>query len=421
MATQPQKTIYVFADWMELRGPTLMGQVFAAPSRGKEVFSFQYDQTWLQSGHEKILDPRLGFFSGPQYPNQDHANFGVFLDSSPDRWGRTLMMRREAYHARIAGRPERRLMESDFLLGVFDGHRMGALRFKLEKNGAFLDDDLLHTTPPWAQLGDLEHASTQLEKANAESKKEYIKWLTLLIAPGGSLGGARPKASVVDKKGDLWIAKFPSVNDERNVGAWEFIVYQLAIKSKIEMANAQIINFSGKHDTFLARRFDRQKDKRIHFASAMTLLERADGSNANDGVSYLDLVDFLSKNGCQANADLEQLWRRIVFNICVSNVDDHLRNHGFILTKNGWKLSPAFDINPSEHGQGLTLNISATDNSQDLSLVLDVAEKFRIQERKATKIVEEVTSAVRQWPMIAAKFVSKKEMEKMKPAFRVVD
>jgi serine/threonine-protein kinase HipA len=248
-----------------------------------------------------------------------------------------------------------------------------------------------------------EYASLQLEKDEAEKDKDYMKWLKLLVAPGGSLGGARPKASIVDDEGELWIAKFPSKNDDLNIGAWEFIVHKLAIIAKIETSEAQIKKFTGNYDTFLTKRFDRNNGKRIHFVSAMTLLDRKDGDGAEEGVSYLDLVDFLTQNGSQVESDLQELWRRIVFNICISNVDDHLRNHGFILTGKGWKLAPAYDMNPSETGDGLKLNLSKDDNSQSLDLALEVAEYFRLKKSKASEIISEVISAVLQWESLAKK------------------
>lgn len=418
MAANDKKTIYVFADWDSLQKPQFMGTLLVAPARGKEIFSFQYDSNWLKSGNTHVLDPKLSLVSGPQYPNKDHPNFGLFLDSSPDRWGRTLMIRREALRARMEKRSERKLLESDFLLGVFDGYRMGALRFKTDLGSSFLDDDQSLASPPWASLRDLEYASLQLEQDNAESKKDYAKWLRLLVAPGGSLGGARPKASVVDEKGDLWLAKFPSRRDDFNMGAWEYVVHQLAEKAGIETAEAQIKKFSGDFDTFLTKRFDRKKGNRLHFTSAMTLLEKMDGE---DGASYLDLVDFLSQNGAQVKKDLEQLWRRIVFNICVSNVDDHLRNHGFMMTEKGWKLAPAYDMNPVPDGDGLKLNISATDNSQNLELALSVAENFRLKKNESLGILREVVSAVVGWKKAAGKFLGKSESSRMARAFRVAD
>jgi serine/threonine-protein kinase HipA len=416
-----KRKVYVYANWEPLATPQLMGFLSVVPSRGKEIFSFQYDPAWLKSPHARDLDPNLKLFVGPQYPRLDHANFGLFLDSCPDRWGRVLMRRREEQRAREEERRSRTLMESDYLLGVFDAHRMGALRFKLDPAGAFLDDDEETASPPWAKLRELEYASLQLENDDAEKDKDYMKWLKLLVAPGGSLGGARPKASIVDERGNLWIAKFPSKNDDLNVGAWEFLVHKLATIAKIETSEARIKRFTGSYDTFLTKRFDRDNEKRIHFASAMTLLGRKDGESAEEGVSYLDMVDFLVQNGSQVERDLQELWRRIVFNICVSNVDDHLRNHGFILTEKGWKLAPAYDMNPSEAGDGLKLNLSKDDNSQSLELAREIAKFFRLKKSKTEEIISEVTGAVRQWEKFAKKIVPSKEISRMRHAFRLIE
>ena len=268
-----QKAIQVCAHWQGMEEPAVMGTLYATPSRGKEIFSFEYDPAWLKSPHAQVLDPDLGLFSGPQYARDGHDNFGLFLDSSPDRWGRVLMQRREAEQAKMESRDVRPLMESDYLLGVYDGHRMGALRFRLSEDGPFLDNQTDMAAPPWAKLRDLEYASLQLERKNAETQSDYMKWLRMLIAPGGSLGGARPKASVVDEQGHPWIAKFPSRRDEMNIGRWEFLVHKLAQSAGIEVADSNARKFSGEYDTFLTKRFDRAEDgQRIHFASAMTLL-----------------------------------------------------------------------------------------------------------------------------------------------------
>jgi serine/threonine-protein kinase HipA len=263
----------------------------------------------------------------------------------------------------------------------------------------------------------------QLERDNAESNQDYMKWLKMLIAPGGSLGGARPKASVLDESGHPWIAKFPSQRDEINIGKWEYLVYQLAQAAGIETAVSEIKNFSGEYDTFLSRRFDRTDGgERIHFASAMTLLGKKDGDGGDTGVSYLDLATFLMKNGAQVNKDLEQLWRRIVFYICLSNTDDHLRNHGFLLTDRGWVLSPAYDINPVATGGGLALNISKDDNSQSLGLVRSIAPVFRISDARADEIIGEVINAVRTWMDLAKPLkLPAREINLMKSAFRVAD
>jgi serine/threonine-protein kinase HipA len=269
----------------------------------------------------------------------------------------------------------------------------------------------------------LEYASLQLEREDAESDKDYMSWLKMLIAPGGSLGGARPKASVQDENGHPWIAKFPSRRDEINIGKWEYLVYQLAQAAGVETTQSDVRSFSGEYDTFLSKRFDRtESGERVHFASAMTLLGKKDGDGGDTGVSYLDLVDFLMKNGAQVNKDLEQLWRRIVFYVCVSNTDDHLRNHGFLLKERGWVLSPAYDINPVATGGGLALNISRDDNSQSFDLVRSVAPVFRINDGRASEIIGEVIYAVRNWGELAKQLKPPaREIGIMKNAFRMAE
>lgn len=423
MTQASQKHIYVYADWAELSQPTLVGVLHATPSRGKEIFSFEYGFDWLSHQQATALDPSLQLFQGKQYAPLQQENFGIFLDSSPDRWGRFLMKRREAQVAREESRKERNLFESDYLLGVHDECRMGGLRFRLDPSGPFLDNNNQYASPPWTSLRELEHASLQLEKKDAEKKSNYSAWLRMLIAPGGSLGGARPKASVTDHQNHLWIAKFPSANDECNIGAWEMVVYKLALAAKINMPEALAKKFNSRYHTFLSKRFDRTKqNKRIHFASALTLLQHKDGDDATKGVCYLELAQFIIQQGAQPQKDLEQLWRRIVFFICVSNVDDHLRNHGFLLQSNGWVLSPAFDINPVSHSSGLKLNISQTDNAQDLELAKEVADYFRVTPKKANKIIQEVVQAVRNWHKVASLLgISKNERDVMQNAFRVAD
>jgi serine/threonine-protein kinase HipA len=414
-----QKAIQVCAYWQGMADPVVMGVLYAAPARGKEVFSFEYDPAWLKSPFAQILDPDLGLFAGPQYTRDGHDNFGLFLDSSPDRWGRVLMQRREAWAAKTENREVSPLLESDYLLGVYDAHRMGAMRFRLIEDGPFLDDQTDMAAPPWTKLRDLEYASLQLERDDAEGERDYKKWLKMLIAPGGSLGGARPKASVLDERGHPWIAKFPSRRDDTNIGKWEYLVHRLAQGAGVETASSDLKHFSGEYDTFLTKRFDRLEDgTRIHFASALTLLGKKDGDGGDTGVSYLDLAAFLMKNGAQVNKDLEQLWRRIVFYICVSNTDDHLRNHGFLLRERGWVLSPAYDVNPVATGGGLALNISGDDNSQSLELARSVAPVFRVSEEKADAIIDEVVGAVRGWMELAQQLkLPLREISVMKNAF----
>jgi serine/threonine-protein kinase HipA len=272
-------------------------------------------------------------------------------------------------------------------------------------------------TPPWASIQKLEQASQWLEDENAVDNPDYLRWLGLLVAPGASLGGARPKANIVDAKGHLWIAKFPSKQDSSNVGAWEMVTHQLAHLAGISMAECKAQRFSSHYHTFLTRRFDRTPTgQRIHFASAMTLLGFKDGQ---EGASYLDLVDFLTTHGGNVGADLEELWRRMAFNICVSNTDDHLRNHGFMLTPEGWVLSPAYDVNPVETGNGLILNITESNNALELDLALEVAKYFRLNEKRAQEIIHEITMAVSQWRSLAKKQgLSSAECELKSKAFR---
>lgn len=413
------KDIYVFAHWAGMKEPVLMGVLKAEFTRGKEIFSFSYSENWLKSRYSQILDPELQLYSGSQYAKDEKQNFGVFLDSSPDRWGRILMKRREAAMARSEKRPEKTLRESDYLLGVFDGHRMGAIRFKSDPDGTFLNDNKTLASPSWTSIRELEQISLRLEDDNAIEDPEYMKWLNILINPGSSLGGARPKASVVDNKNNLWIAKFPSKPDIKDIGGWEMVTNELARKAGLNVAVSKIQKFSNKYYTFLTKRFDRTNTgERIHYASAMTMLGYVDGKNFQDGVSYLEIVDFLTKNGANIESDLTELWQRIVFNMFVSNTDDHLRNHGFILTEKGWILSPAFDINPNEDGSGLSLNISLDDNSLDLDLALEVADYFRLTNEEALKKMENIKNSVKNWRNVAIKYqLPKSEQELMAKVF----
>jgi len=414
-----QKEVFVYAHWLGLDTPVLMGTLNINKNRGKEIFSFEYNDEWLQSGIAQDLDPDLGLYSGPQYIRDEKANFGLFLDSSPDRWGRLLMRRGEAAQARKEGREIKPLYESDYLLGVFDGHRMGALRFKTDPNSEFLNDNRRFATPTWTSIRTLEFASLQLEREDISEDPEYYKWLNMLIAPGSSLGGARPKASVLDTNNELWIAKFPSLNDHKNVGAWEIIVNRLAINAGLNVAYAKAQKFYGNHHTLLTKRFDRNtKGQRIHFTSALTMLGYKDGADYTDGVSYLELAEFLIQKGARVNEDLEELWKRIVFYICVSNTDDHLRNHGFILADDGWILSPAFDINPNETGAGLSLNISMDDNSLELDLALKIAEYFRLSNERAKAIIHQIKHSVQNWRTLSKGYsISKEEQDLMSRAF----
>jgi serine/threonine-protein kinase HipA len=408
--------IYVFADWIGIAEPTLLGILSAHYGKGKKAFSFEYDKKWIQSKRNFVLDPDLQFFAGSQFPNQKE-NFGVFMDSMPDTWGRTLMRRRAALEGRENGQGIKKLYDIDFLLGVYDESRMGALRFKTVLDGPFLDNNKASATPPWASIRDLQYAALQIE--NDDDFLNMKKWLALLMAPGSSLGGARPKANVLDEKGCLWIAKFPSKNDNIDKAAWEFLAYQLAINAGIEMAPCRLEAIAGKYRTFFTQRFDRIKDARIHFASAMTMTGNTEEGLRDAPASYLDMAEFIQNNGVHIEHDLQQLWRRIVFNIAIANTDDHLRNHGFLLTEKGWRLSPAYDLNPSVEKDGLTLNIDTDLNALDFDLAKSVGEFFRLNENQMTAIIWDVQNSVKQWKRIAAEIgIPRSEQEMMQGAFR---
>jgi len=279
--------IYVYAHWLGLAEPVLLGILSAHQAKGRKAFSFEYDRNWLKSNTQRLIDPDIQFYSGQQFPN-NKENFGIFLDSMPDTWGRTLMKRREIQLAKSKGQNPKTLYDIDYLLGVFDETRMGAFRFKLDPNEDFLDNDSEKSTPPWSTVRELQQAVVHYE--NDTDNEAINKWLKILIAPGSSLGGARPKANVLDEKNQLWIAKFPSKNDTIDKAAWEYLTYQLAIKAGIEMAECKIEKVSGKYHTFFTKRFDRMGKERIHFSSAMTMTGNNEDTIKSQPASYLDIV-----------------------------------------------------------------------------------------------------------------------------------
>lgn len=409
------KAIYVYENWSG-ETPIKLGKLYVDQGRGSEHYAFEYDEHWLTTSRfAYVLDPDLFLYRGRQYPIGKNT-FGIFADSSPDRWGRVLMMRREKFQAGREGRKPRKLLDSDYLLGVYDETRMGAIRFSLEDGGPFLSDDKETAAPPWATLRSLEEASRQFE---ADENTLEEKWLKQLIRPGSSLGGARPKATIQAVDGSLWIAKFPSRNDDDNVGAWEKVVHDLARLCGLNVPESRLETFSKLGSTFLVKRFDREGTRRIHFASAMTMLGKLDGASADDGTSYLELASFLKSNGASPKQDLVELWKRIVFNMAVSNTDDHLRNHGFILTQSGWRLSPLYDVNPIPYGDDLALNINEYDSSISFGLALETAHYYGIAEKEAKTILNEITQTVRtNWQRLAGSYgLSRGAIERMRPAF----
>jgi serine/threonine-protein kinase HipA len=410
-------SVEVHVDLETMAEPALMGTLHRQRSGKGELFSFEYARTWIARAEAFAFDPDLALGEGHQYPSADRANFGIFTDSSPDRWGRVLMQRRENMRARQEGARPRTLTEWDFLLGVHDETRLGALRFKFP-DGPYLDSDTRFAAPPLTSLRELQAVSLQFEQhINEEDHPEYDKWLAQLIAPGSSLGGARPKASVRDEQSALCIAKFPSRRDTRDIGAWELVANALALMAGINMPDARPLRFpESAYTTFLVKRFDRTATgRRRAFVSAMTLTQHKDG---DEGASYLELVELLQSRGADTVRDCEQLFRRVLFNIRIHNTDDHLRNHGFFINEQGIQLSPAYDINPSVDRNELSLAIDETETTCDVSVAMDAYKSYGITSVQAKEALQAVDTAVTAWRTEAQRFgIPKAEQDLMAGAF----
>jgi serine/threonine-protein kinase HipA len=415
MTRSDRSSVDVVLDAAELMPLTKVGTVHFSPTRTDFPISFEYDRDWLKTAGCFALDPRLELFAGEQHPPSSSVTFGVFQDAAPDRWGRVLMERREGVRARRERRKLRRLGEMDFLLRVNDLTRSGALRFHASER--YLDDSKELAAPPVTSLRELAQVSLKLEQPGADDAPEMERWLAILVAPGTSLGGARPKASFVDADDSLWLGKFPSREDRYDVGGWEFVVHQLARRAKIVVPPARIEKLTDRYSTFCVARFDRKRTQRRMFASAMTLLERRDGDAE---ASYLDLAELVATHGASGHieSDLAQLFRRVVFNVLVSNRDDHLRNHGFLRTRSGWRLAPAYDMNPSadKHQHALTLDGASADPS--IEAVLDTAQFYRLTVDEAKAAVSEIRSVVAEWKTTARAIgLSRAEQQRMESAF----
>lgn len=390
----------VHLDAPELGVSRRVGTLYRHETRTDVPAAFEYDKAWLTHDQAFALDPRLELWRGEQHPPADAPAFGVFMNSAPDRWGRVLLERREAAAAAKDGRKMRALHELDFLLGVYDQTRMGGLRF-CAPGGPFLDNSD-NAAPPVTDLKELAYISKRVEEPGVEKLPEYERWLAMLIAPGTSLGGARPKANFTDDDDRLWIAKFPAKDDRYDVGGWEYLMHLLAQKAGIIVPDARLEYLGDRYGTFCSARFDRTSDGRRMYASAMTLLERQDGEA---GASYLDLAEFISDHGAQGhvNEDLAQLFRRVLFNILVGNRDDHLRNHGFIRESSGWPLSPAFDINPNTSKQTHALAIDSKNVEPDIRVAMEQAELYRLDTKAANDMLSEIHEAIADWRMEAKK------------------
>lgn len=406
------KTLYVYADFDWLDEPMLVGELGYESLRGSDSYAFKFDNDWLRQYGSLFLSADINNYPGQQYTQPGQDIFGCFSDALPDRWGRLLLNRREQILAAEERRPVRRLSSFDYLIGIDDFSRMGGFRFKTIPDGEFINCDSHLRIPPLADLRSLVAASMEIEKSEEQNRLPEMKWIQQLVHPGSSLGGARPKAGVRGTDGCLYVAKFPSRNDDYDVSLWEHLSHLLAKKAGVDAAETSVISTGGKYHALLSKRFDRTADgRRIHFASAMTLLGLTDGSDAQTGNGYLDIVDFILQNCCDVENNLRQLYRRLAFNIAIGNTDDHFRNHGFLFTPKGWTLSPAYDMNPtSNEYQSLLINSST--NKSDLNLLLGSSEEYMIGKDEATKIIGEVTNAIKGWRRMAASLgIVKREME----------
>ena len=382
-------------------------------NRGRrgETTSFEYDDAWLKNSNCFSLEPALSLTPGTFHPGQDRAIFGSIGDSAPDTWGRQLMQRAERRRADAERRIVRTLSELDYLLGVSDETRLGALRFCRVGDSAFQTPSA-KGVPPLIKLGQLMESSQRILR-NEETDDDF----QLIFAPGSSLGGARPKASVIDQHNRLSIAKFPKDNDSYSLETWEEIAMRLADLAGITTPNHQLLQIGGKA-VMLSRRFDRIDGLRIPFLSAMSLTESKDGERG----SYPEIVDALVQNGARAKDDSHALYRRVVFNVLISNVDDHLRNHGFLwLDRKGWSLSPAYDLNPTPtdlKARILTTNIDLDEGTCSLDLLENASEYFNLNLAAARVIIKEVALATSTWRTVAKKVgASSLEIDRMSSAF----
>lgn len=406
-----ERIVYVF---LSLDIEIFVGKLYAQNVKGKEIYSFELSDEYLKSKYSKYrLDPEINNYKGRQYLSSDKNIFGFISDACPDRWGRTLINRKELEKANAEERKPRKLTELDYLLSVYDESRMGALRFKLDFDGDYLSSDSNEAVPPWIYIRTLEEYAIRYD---AEEKLDD-GWIKNLLVPGSSLGGARPKGCIYSTSGDLWIAKFPSKKDEYDVGAWEAVAYELASMCGLNISEFKTEKFSQYGSTFLTKRFDRTGNKRKHIISLMTCLGADDGES--DEYSYIDIASFLKAHSSQPKKDLLELWKRVVFNMAISNTDDHLRNHSIILDDKGIKLSPLYDINPSPYGNRLSLNITSDDNLIDVKKLFETYKYYDLTKEEAINYYNEVVSTINiNWEKVAKKYgITSASINNMRKAF----
>lgn len=395
------KRITVYADFDFLASPEVIGILGCERVRGKEHFVFEYSHEWLKRHAGILLSGDLMNVLSLQHPRSNDGVFGFVKDSFPDRWGRLLLDRRERLTAQSEGRAVRTLSNYDCLVGIEDFTRMGGIRYKSDDSDDYINAGSEYLVPPIEKLSALSEACREIELSEERNEMPQQRWLDQLIDPGTSLGGARPKANVIDADGKLYVAKFPSKKDIENTELIEYFSHQLAASAGINVAKTRTIKISKDRDILLSERFDRAASKRIHFASAMSLLGLEDGAGCSTGNGYLDIVDFILQNCVDVNRNLKELYRRVAFNVMFGNTDDHFRNHGFLLTQKGWTLSPAYDINPGTKSHQCLLIDQYTEQS-DVNVLLSACNNYMLEEKEASEIIGEVRDAIWDWRTTAA-------------------
>ena len=406
------KKITVYADFDFLATPQEIGTLGYERVRGKDHFVFEYSREWLKQHGGIVLSGDLMNVPSLQHPRGADSVFGFVKDSFPDRWGRLLLDRRERLKAQVEGRPVRMLTNYDYLTGIEDFTRMGGIRYKDEDSDSYMNDSAKFLVPPIESLRALCDACHEIELAEERNELPEQRWIDQLIDPGTSLGGARPKANVIDADGKLYVAKFPSKKDLENTELIEHFSHCLAATAGINVAQTRTIKISKDRHLLLSERFDRTAEgRRIHFASAMSLLGFDDGAGSSTGNGYLDIVDFILQGCVNVQQNLRELYRRVAFNVMFGNTDDHFRNHGFLLTPKGWTLSPAYDINPGIKLHQCLLIDQYTEQS-DVDTLLHASDSYMLEQQEASEIIVEVRSAIKNWRATATELqLSHKKLE----------
>ena len=406
-------------DWLQKEKP--IGLLECDNVRGNQVYSFEFYKDWLRNHKDIMLSKDLNNFLGKQYQyGNENGIFRCFADSLPDRWGRKLAdLKADITNENRTYLPKK-LTDWEYLQAINDATRMGGFRFRIPGSGKYLNSEDNLDIPPMLQLNELMEAAQHIEQNLDKKLPPEERWISRLFNPGSSMGGARPKACVCDASGNIYVAKFPSIKDEYDIGKWEYLASLLAKDCGINTANTKLVKTNQGYSIFLSQRFDRSvENKRIHMASSLTLLGLRDGCGADTGNGYIDIVDFIVSNGIESEKQLEELYRRVAFNICIGNTDDHFRNHAFLLSKNGWNLSPAYDMNPTRNVYQ-SLNINNNSNKSDINLLYKSHEEYLLSEVKAREIINDVVKTLKYWESLASTLkINRAEMTIIRDRFEM--